>query len=83
MLSANIEQTGDLEAVKFYGADGVGLFRTEYLFINRESLPTEEEQFQAYREAWPPNSSPQPVIIRTLDLGGDKFLSHLASSPWK
>jgi phosphotransferase system enzyme I (PtsI) len=76
VLSANIEQIGDLEAVKFHGAEGVGLFRTEYLFINRESLPTEEEQFQVYRQL-AAALKPHPVIIRTLDLGGDKFLSHL------
>jgi len=76
VLSANIEQIGDLESVKFHGADGVGLFRTEYLFINRESLPTEEEQFQVYRRL-AAELKPQPVIIRTLDLGGDKFLSQL------
>ncbi len=76
VLSANIEQIGDLEAVKFHGADGVGLFRTEYLFINRESLPTEEEQFQVYRQL-AAALKPHPVIIRTLDLGGDKFPSHL------
>ncbi len=77
VLSANIEQINDVEAVKFYGAEGVGLFRTEYLFINRDSLPTEEEQFQAYQNV-AAALKPQPVIIRTLDLGGDKFLSHLA-----
>jgi phosphotransferase system enzyme I (PtsI) len=76
LLSANIEQLSDLEAVKFHGADGVGLFRTEYLFINRESLPTEEEQYAVYRQL-AAALKPQPVIIRTLDLGGDKFLSHL------
>jgi phosphotransferase system enzyme I (PtsI) len=76
VLSANIEQIGDLEAVKFHGAEGVGLFRTEYLFINRESLPGEEEQFQVYRQL-AAALKPHPVIIRTLDLGGDKFLSHL------
>ena len=76
VLSANIEQIGDLEAVKFHGAEGVGLFRTEYLFINRESLPTEEEQYQVYHRL-AAELKPQPVIIRTLDLGGDKFLSHL------
>jgi phosphotransferase system enzyme I (PtsI) len=77
VLSANIEQTSDVEAVKHYGADGVGLFRTEYLFINRDSLPTEEEQFKAYQKV-AAELKPHPVIIRTLDLGGDKFLSHLA-----
>jgi phosphotransferase system enzyme I (PtsI) len=76
VLSANVEQFGDLEAVKFHGAEGVGLFRTEYLFINRQSLPTEEEQFQVYRQL-AAALKPHPVIIRTLDLGGDKFLSHL------
>lgn len=76
-LAANIEQTSDIDAVKFYGAEGVGLFRTEYLFINRESLPTEEEQYLSYRKV-AAELKPAPVVIRTLDLGGDKFLSHLA-----
>jgi len=75
-LSANIEQTGDVEAVKEFGAEGVGLFRTEYLFLNRDSLPGEEEQYEAYRKV-AAALKPAPVIIRTLDLGGDKFLSHL------
>jgi phosphotransferase system enzyme I (PtsI) len=79
-ISANIEQAGDGAAVKLYGAEGVGLFRTEYLFINRDSLPTEEEQFQSYRRV-AAELKPDPVIIRTLDLGGDKFLSHLAIPP--
>jgi len=75
-LSANIEDQNDIEAVLASGAEGVGLFRTEFLYINRDSLPTEEEQFKVYREvatALKPNS----IIIRTLDLGGDKFASHL------
>src|ERR1051326_386430 len=76
ILSANIEQAGDVESVLASGAEGVGLFRTEYLFINRETLPTEEEQFEAYRQV-AAALKPNPVIIRTLDLGGDKFLSHL------
>lgn len=76
-LAANIEQTSDVDAVKFYGAEGVGLFRTEYLFINRDRLPTEEEQYLAYRKV-AAELKPNPVVIRTLDLGGDKFLSHLA-----
>ncbi len=75
-LSANIEQAADAEAVLASGAEGVGLFRTEYLFINRDSLPTEEEQYQAYRQI-ATALKPSAVIIRTLDLGGDKFLSHL------
>ena len=75
-LSANIEDQNDIEAVIANGAEGVGLFRTEFLFINRDNLPGEEEQYKVYREvaaALKPNS----IIIRTLDLGGDKFASHL------
>jgi phosphoenolpyruvate-protein phosphotransferase (PTS system enzyme I) len=75
-LSANVEQAADTEAVVNCGADGVGLFRTEYLFIHRDTLPSEEEQYQAYRRV-AAALKPQPVVIRTLDLGGDKFLSHL------
>jgi phosphoenolpyruvate-protein phosphotransferase (PTS system enzyme I) len=76
ILSANVEQASDAEQVLANGADGVGLFRTEFLFINRDILPTEEEQYQAYRSV-AAALKPQPVVIRTLDLGGDKFLSHL------
>lgn len=76
VLSANIEQAGDVELVKVNGAEGVGLFRTEYLFLSRDTLPTEEEQYQAYRQV-AAALKPNPVIIRTLDLGGDKFLSPL------
>ena len=75
-LSANIEDQNDIESVLAHGAEGVGLFRTEYLFISRESLPTEEEQYQSYRKV-ATALKPNPVIIRTLDLGGDKFASHL------
>jgi phosphoenolpyruvate-protein phosphotransferase (PTS system enzyme I) len=75
-LSANIEQAEDVAAVKDSGAEGVGLFRTEYLYIGRDHLPTEEEQYQAYRKV-AAALKPQAVIIRTFDLGGDKFLSHL------
>ena len=76
-LSANIESPSDAEAVKANGAEGVGLFRTEYLFINREMPPTEEQQYQAYSEA-ARALKPLPVVIRTLDLGGDKLLAHMA-----
>ena len=75
-LSANIEHAHDTAAVATCGAEGVGLFRTEYLFIERKILPTEEEQFAAYR-AVAAACKPQPVIIRTLDLGGDKFVTHM------
>jgi phosphoenolpyruvate-protein phosphotransferase (PTS system enzyme I) len=75
-LSANIEHPDDIENVLLTGAEGVGLFRTEYLFINREKLPDEQEQFEAYHRV-AAALKPHPVVIRTLDLGGDKFLSSL------
>src|SRR5262245_41194010 len=75
-LSANVEQPADTEAVIASGAEGVGLFRTEYLFLQHDKLPTEEEQYQTYHQV-AAALKPNPVIIRTLDLGGDKFLSHL------
>lgn len=75
-VSANIEQPSDIEAVRNSGAEGVGLFRTEYLFLNREISPTEEEQYQAYRQV-AAALKPNPVVIRTLDLGGDKLLTSL------
>lgn len=75
-LSANIEDQHDIAGVIAHGAEGVGLFRTEFLFINRESLPTEEEQYKVYREV-AAAVKPHSVIIRTLDIGGDKFASHL------
>ncbi len=76
ILSANIELAEDAPAVLEAGADGVGLFRTEYLFLQGDCLPDEEAQLAAYRtvaEALKPNS----VIVRTLDIGGDKFTPHL------
>jgi phosphotransferase system enzyme I (PtsI) len=76
LLNANIESATDTEQVKANGAEGVGLFRTEYLFLNREHLPGEEQQYQSYREA-AVALKPLPVVIRTLDLGGDKFLAHM------
>ena len=75
-LDANIELPDDIPQVLANGADGVGLYRTEYVFINRDDVPTEEEQFRAYFEV-AEKLHPRPVIIRTLDLGGDKFLSSL------
>jgi phosphotransferase system enzyme I (PtsI) len=75
-LSANIEQAGDTQGVVECGAEGVGLFRTEYLYISRDHLPSEEEQYQAYRQVVS-ELKPHAVVIRTFDLGGDKFLSHL------
>ncbi|MBC8094407.1 MAG: phosphoenolpyruvate--protein phosphotransferase [Akkermansiaceae bacterium] len=75
-LTANIEQAADSAEVTANGAEGVGLFRTEYLFINRDGLPTEEEQYQAYKQV-AEALKPHPVVMRTFDLGGDKSLSHL------
>jgi phosphoenolpyruvate-protein phosphotransferase (PTS system enzyme I) len=75
ILSANIELPEDLPAVKEAGAEGIGLYRTEFFFLNRTELPKEEEQYVAYRKV-AEAVAPQSVIIRTLDLGGDKFLSH-------
>ncbi len=75
-LSANIEDQNDIEAVITHGAEGVGLFRTEFLFINREESPDEEAQYKVYQQV-AAALKPDPVIIRTLDLGGDKFASTL------
>ena len=72
-LHANIELPTDLPAVKQSGATGIGLFRTEFLFMNRRDLPTEEEQFVAYK-AVAEGMRGQPVVIRTLDIGADKAL---------
>src|SRR5690606_26781033 len=70
-LHANIELPGDLAQVLESGASGVGLFRSEYLYLNRERLPTEDEQFEAYR-AVAAGLAGKPVTIRPFDLGADK-----------
>lgn len=75
MLSANIEKAEESTEVAAFGAEGVGLFRTEYLFLNHSDSPSEEEQLAAYRQV-AQALQPQPVIIRTLDIGGDKVRSH-------
>ena len=76
VLSANIELPGDVPHVFEQGANGVGLFRTEYLYLSRQALPTEDEQAAIYSEV-AEKLKPAHAIIRTLDLGGDKFVSHL------
>ncbi|MFH0878456.1 MAG: phosphoenolpyruvate--protein phosphotransferase, partial [Lentisphaerota bacterium] len=76
LLSANIELPSDVDNVIANGAHGVGLFRSEYLYLAQDGLPSEDEQLKAYEEV-ARRLYPAPVIIRTLDLGGDKFLSHL------
>ncbi|MGL4485418.1 MAG: phosphoenolpyruvate-protein phosphotransferase PtsI [Yersinia sp. (in: enterobacteria)] len=73
---ANIGTVRDIAGAERNGAEGVGLYRTEFLFMDRDSLPTEEEQFQAYK-AVAQAMSPQPVIVRTMDIGGDKDLPYL------
>ncbi len=73
-LAANIETSEDVKVALSHGAEGIGLFRTEFLFLNRRHAPTEEEQYQSYRQAVRA-SIPYPVIVRTLDLGGDKMSS--------
>ncbi|MBD3401200.1 MAG: phosphoenolpyruvate--protein phosphotransferase [Candidatus Coatesbacteria bacterium] len=74
-LAANIELLSEVDAVQTHGADGVGLYRTEFLYLNRDDLPSEEEQFEAYTVV-ARQLAPKPVVIRTVDIGGDKFLSH-------
>jgi phosphotransferase system enzyme I (PtsI) len=72
LLEANIEFELELEAVLREGAHGIGLFRTEYLFIERDTLPSEEEQETAYRAVFEAMGD-RPVVVRTLDVGGDKL----------
>jgi phosphotransferase system enzyme I (PtsI) len=73
---ANIADATSAEVALEFGAEGVGLFRTEYLFLNRQTMPTEEEQYQDYR-AVAAVLGDRPLIIRTLDIGGDKQLPYL------
>ena len=70
-LRANIEKVDEISLVKDFLADGVGLFRTEYRYLNANRIPSEEEQYIAYKTV-AEALSPAPVVIRTLDLGGDK-----------
>lgn len=77
-LHANIELPQDAERAKDVGADGVGLFRTEFLFMNRDELPDEDEQFEAYRHVVK-SFAGKPVTIRTLDIGADKEARALRS----
>jgi len=71
-LVANIEIPEEVDSVIAHGAEGIGLYRTEYLFIARDDLPDEEEQYRAYRSVVEA-MAPSEVVIRTLDIGGDKF----------
>ena len=75
-LAANIGSPNDLDGVLRHGAEGIGLYRTEFLYMGRENLPSEEEQFTAYKTVLE-GMKGKPVVIRTLDIGGDKHLPYL------
>lgn len=75
-VAANIGTPKDVESVLENGGEGIGLYRTEFLYMERDSLPTEEEQFQAYKQVLE-QMGEKPVVVRTLDIGGDKQLPYL------
>ncbi|WP_025844593.1 phosphoenolpyruvate--protein phosphotransferase [Brevibacillus agri] len=75
-LAANIGSPADVAGALANGAEGVGLFRTEFLYMGRDDFPTEEEQYLAYKQVLA-GMGDKPVVIRTLDIGGDKHLSYL------
>lgn len=74
VVSGNIELPEEIPLIKKYGAEGIGLYRTEYIFLGRRDLPSEEEQYKAYSKV-AKEVLPHSVIFRTIDIGGDKFLS--------
>ena len=76
ILAANIGTPADLEGVKNNGGEAVGLYRTEFLYMGRDQLPTEDEQFEAYKAVLE-GMGDKPVVVRTLDIGGDKELPYL------
>src|SRR5437588_5498772 len=78
VLSANIELPDEVEAGPRNGAEGIGLYRTEFLYLNRTTLPSEEEQYTTYRKV-AEQVQPHPLIIRTFDLGGDKLAGSMDS----
>jgi phosphotransferase system enzyme I (PtsI) len=77
ILAANIGKPDDVDKALAVGAEAIGLFRTEFLYMEREHLPTEDEQFHAYKQVAEAMAG-KPVVIRTLDIGGDKQLSYLS-----
>jgi phosphotransferase system enzyme I (PtsI) len=79
-IAANIELLSELPSVRRYGANGIGLFRTEFLFLNEPRPPDEEEQVRVYSAA-ADGCAPDQVVIRTLDLGGDKFPAAVKIAP--
>lgn len=78
-LAGNISSVKDVEQAVKYGAEGVGLFRTEFLYMDRPGFPSEEEQFEVYRQVVEAAGG-HPVVIRTLDIGGDKQLEYFPLS---
>lgn len=76
LITANIGTPADLQAVLDNGADGIGLFRSEFLYMDADNWPTEDQQFSAYRDVVA-KLGDQPVVVRTMDIGGDKGLSYL------
>ncbi|MBS4177310.1 phosphoenolpyruvate--protein phosphotransferase [Lederbergia citrea] len=76
-LAANIGSPQDIEGVLTNGGEGVGLYRTEFLYMERNQLPTEDEQYEAYKKVLE-NMEGKPVVVRTLDIGGDKHLPYLS-----
>jgi len=78
VLSANVELPEEVEAAPRNGAEGIGLYRTEFLYLNRTTLPSEEEQYATYRKV-AEKVQPHPLIIRTFDLGGDKLAAVMDS----
>ncbi|PKE65069.1 phosphoenolpyruvate--protein phosphotransferase [Macrococcoides caseolyticum] len=75
-LAANIGTPNDLEGVKNNGAEGIGLYRTEFLYMGRDAMPSEDEQFEAYKKVLSEMDGKR-VVVRTLDIGGDKELPYL------
>ena len=79
-LLANVDLPAEVESALQYGAEGVGLFRTEYFFITQDQLPSEEDQYRVYRSVVEQMDG-KPVTIRVLDIGGDKIAGYLHGSP--
>ncbi|MCZ0717733.1 phosphoenolpyruvate--protein phosphotransferase [Aerococcus kribbianus] len=75
-IAANIGTPKDLEGVNQNGAEGIGLYRTEFLYMDSDEMPTEDEQFEAYKAVLE-NMGDRPVVVRTMDIGGDKHLPYL------
>lgn len=78
-LSSNIQHPGDVNQIIRFNPHGVGLFRTEYLFINQATIPSEEKQFKAYKKVLE-KLNPKPVTVRTMDMGGDKISSIISEN---